>query len=208
MSPIKKSTQWVEYLGSLGRPLYDPLSKGSTRVGSNIWQRSNCGSLDSRPRTNKIRINMWKSDNLQNSTHLHIRQINSRVTNFRLSVNCHISLLRMLYLWRKLTVVDSWLETLRPQHCPCSSLKLRGWPPLPCGHWRRNWKPHISSTKQDPINKRTYTAVSKRVWRTELETLKGLEGSVARAFLGLSLVGLKSRSHQNKQQSKINEWIV
>lgn len=158
MSPIKKSTQWAEYFGSLGRPLYVPLSKGSTRVGLNIWQPSNCGSLDGRARTNKIHFNMWKSDNLQNSTHLHIRQINSRVANITWSVNCHISLLRMLYLWRKLTVVNSWKETwrnLRPQHCPCYSLKLRGWPQPPCGHWRQNWKRHISSTKHDPINVHT-----------------------------------------------------
>ena len=53
----------------------------------------------------------------------------------------------------------------------------------------------------------TYTAASKINWRwTDFETFEGVEGSLERAFLGLSLVGLMmSGSYQNKQY---NEHIV
>ena len=48
----------------------------------------------------------------------------------------------------------------------------------------------------------TYTAVSKISWWADFEILAGEEGSLARAFLGLSLIGLIHGSSQNKQQFK------
>ena len=47
--------------------------------------------------------------------------------------------------------------------------------------------------------KHTYTAESKTSWFwTDLKAFEGLEGSLARAFFGLSLVGLMDGIYQNK----------
>src|ERR1700678_2422380 len=49
----------------------------------------------------------------------------------------------------------------------------------------------------------TYPAVS----RISFETFEGVEGSLARAFLGLSRVGLMSECHQNKKNRNIRNTI-
>jgi hypothetical protein len=49
--------------------------------------------------------------------------------------------------------------------------------------------------KYQTVKTGKYTGASKTSWRADFEIFDGLDGSLARAFLGLSRVGLKWGSH-------------
>lgn len=65
--------------------------------------------------------------------------------------------------------------------------------------WHLNQKSQVKVNKLSKI-KQTYTAESNTNWcLADFKAFVGLEGSLARAFFGLSLVGLMDRIYQNKR---------